>query len=192
MRVITYDPSPGTHIRNAATKARCMATKNRRPVRFKFNDVVLTATRKTSVDSLLWTFGLVMSQHAQQYRNSRRGREAEARRKQQIIDAQHRVDHLLNTLDASIQNGLDDTVLWLSRFSEVSDDCGVRYSTFDVSQKFVDAGYSENQHVGRPQEDFHDRQTMGEYIVGQAISCLRNGMPPHPITTKFADQYFKS
>lgn len=189
MKAIAYEPLAGTHIRDASETARRMAVKRRRPVRFRFNDVVLVATRKTSVDSLLWSFDLVMHQHRQAYRNSRRGREAAARRSRVLQSAQQVVDHLLNTLDASIQNGLSDTVLWLSRFSDVADDCDLRYSKEEIRQKLLGAGYIENQHVGCNQEDFDVREILGQYIVGQAINCLGHGLPPHPITSKFAAKY---
>jgi len=181
----------GTHIRKASETARRMAVTNCLPVRFKFNDVVLTATRKTSVASLLWTFDLVTSQHAQSYRKSKRGIEAARRRKQQIADKQQAVDHLINTLEASIANGLSDVVLWLSRFSEVADDVDVAYSEEIIIQALKSAGYVADQHVGRPKEDFTNKQLLGEYIVGQAISCLEGGMPPHPITQTFAATFFK-
>ena len=190
MNAVDYDPLCGTHIRVASETARKMAIANNCSVRFKFNDVYLVATRKTSVTSLLWTFDLVMNQHSQTYRKSKRYAEQERRRKQKLADDQQTVNHILNTLDASIANGLSDVVLWLSRFSEVADDCGLVYSEHEMAQKLTAAGYVNGQHCGRPQSDFDNRQVLGEWIVGQAISALEHGLPPHPITQKFAEQYF--
>ena len=191
MKTINYEPMCGEHIRETSETARRMAVENRLPVRFDFNGVVLTATRKTSVSSMLWTFDLVLSQHAQTYRKSKRYTEAARRRQQQLADSQQIVNHLLNTLDASIANGLSDVVLWLSRFSEVADDCDLTYSKSDIARKLTTAGYIKNQHVGRPQSDFDNRKVLGEYIAGQAISVLEHGLPPHPITAKFARQYLE-
>ncbi len=49
-------------------------------------------------------------------------------------------------------------------------------------------GYKNNAHVGRTE---WTRQTIGEYIVGQAINCLRHGLPPHQVTRKFAEDFAK-
>jgi len=181
----------GTHIRDAAETARSMAVQHRKPVQFRFNGVPLTATRKTSVDSILWTFGLVQRQRADSYRKSKRGIQQAKRSKQQIADNQQQVDFLCRHLAAAIRGGLSDVVLWCSEFSECADDIAVKYSPSTIIRQLTEAGYVDNQHVGQPQEDFADKQTLGEYIVGQAISCLQNRLPPHSITQKFAADYFR-
>jgi hypothetical protein len=187
--MLSYEPRCGTHIQGAAVTARTMAREARRPVRLRFNGVVLVATRKTSVASLLWTFDLVMSQHAQAYRTSRRGIEQAKRRKQQIADNQQQVDFLCRMLASAIRNGLSDVVLWCAEFSEAADDIGVKYSPSTIARQLTEAGYVDNQHCGRPEADFSNAQVLGEFIVGQAINCLNHAMPPHPMTRRYAKRY---
>lgn len=94
----------------------------------------------------------------------------------------------MRVLPNAIQS-LPKTVRWLSRFSEWADYIGVNYNQQEVIAT-LESKYQDGAHVGRPKEDFQaDPQVMGEYIVGQAINCLKSGMPPHPVTQRFAKEY---
>jgi hypothetical protein len=189
MKTIEYEPLAGSHIDYAIQHAVGFAKHHHARVRMRFNDVTLVATPKTSRDSLRWTFDKTQGESAQHWRTTPRGLASARRRKRELAANQRIVDDLIGELPASLASGLDDTVAWLSRFARVADDCGLRYSKPEIAQALRAAGYTNNQHVGRPQEDFDSSLVTGQWIVGQAINCLEHGMPPHPITRKFAAKY---
>lgn len=111
--MLTYEGFPGEHISTACEEAKEIAKKNRKPIRFDFNGVKIVATGKKSISSMLWEFDLVLGQHSQTYRRSRKYQEYKKKR---------------------------------------------------------------------------DR----EVRVGQAIDCMKKGLPPHPITTEFEKTYKKA
>ena len=49
----------------------------------------------------------------------------------------------------------------------------------------------KNGSIKNPQDKFKDPLILGEYIIGQAINCLKDGMGPHPrLIKKFSKEYF--
>lgn len=189
MKTIEYKPLAGSHIDYAIQHAVGFAKHHRARVRMRFNDITLVATPKTSRHTLRWTFDKLQGESAQHWRTTPRGLASTRRRKAQLACDQQAVDHLIDTLPASIASGLDDTVSWVSRFSQVADDSGLVYSKHEIAKALRDARYIGNQHVGLPEEDFASSRVTGEWIVGQAINCLEHGMPPHPMTQEFAAKY---
>jgi hypothetical protein len=91
----------------------------------------------------------------------------------------------------SVAANMDTLIVWLSAFSGVADDCDVTFDHKAVIDILVAAGYVLNAHVGDDPQSFDSRKKLGEWIVGQAISCINHGMGPHLITQMFAEQYFK-
>lgn len=69
-----------------------------------------------------------------------------------------------------------------------------------VLQRLVDAGYKSDAHCmsdGLSDDDqkvyslelMKDRRRCGEYLIGQAMSCLGMGMPPHPVYGSFLERW---
>lgn len=190
--MLTYRASPGEHISTACEEAKEIAKKNRRPVRFDFNGVKIIATRKKSISSMLWEFNLALGHYSQTYRKSKKYQEYLKKREFKVRCSQLLVDSLVKTLPQFIEEGLDSVVYFCATLSEHADDVDVNTDLNAIVSALEGAGYIDNEHVGRPESDFSNAETMGRYIIGQAINCMKNGLPPHSITTEFQKRYLEA
>ena len=188
-----YDPSPGTSIEVAAAEAIAQAKKQRCPVRFNFNGVKLVATAKKSPTTIVWEFHQILAQMSDKYRHSKKGIAADAKRDKEVADSQRQINLAFNALPELLlqpePDRLGAVLHWLCDNQSAMDDIGIHFSHTDLVTLLERAGYQNNAQVGRRPETF-TRQAMGEYIVGQAINCLKSGLGPHQITHKFAEEYF--
>lgn len=187
---MTYDPPCGTHINSACAEASRMARTNGVPVHFKFNDIELVAIPYCSMDDPVADYHRESNRRAEEYRNSNKGLAAVARREAQIeklIGQSSKLFRKLNSVLAA--NSLDSVMGWLKEFVPVADDVSVRFDAKALGAKFEAAGFKMNEGVGQKPEWFNTRERMGRYIVGQVINFLKDGMPPHPVTTSFIKKY---
>lgn len=187
-----YEPDSGTHIEHACKEATALAIKAGHVIPFKFNDIALTASPQTSWKKLAEKFHSDCEKRRTEYEQSPEGIEAAENRKSEIAIKQQTVSNLIATLPTTLKEGsLDDVIDWLKRFTNPSDDIGVRFDKQKVSEIFEFHGYMENEGVGEKPDWFNTRERMGRYIIGQAINCLKSGMPPHGITLSFIEKYEK-
>ena len=190
MKIITYEPSPGTRIETACDEAVNMAKQIGSTVRFKFNDVELTATPTTKPHSIVSEWQQESKRLSEKYRNSPQGRAAAKARTAEISRLKTQSEALLMSLSSILLSGSTDELMgWLKSFAPISDDVCVKFDTAAVAAKFEAAGFKENEGVGKKPEWFNTRNRMARYIIGQAINCLKRGMPPHPITVSFIEKY---
>lgn len=155
-------------------------------------DVVVTPTTTAEEAEEAWRAG--MAANAEKYRNSPEGKKSAQEAKERAENAQLNVNRLLTQLDGYVDPSTSQIVAWVAEFSEHADHIAVKYSKTDLIAKLEGFGYVAGAHVAKTAPEKRaaknwKRQTMGEYIIGQAISCLKSGMPPHPVMQKFAEDY---
>ena len=187
---MTYEPSAGTEISHACREAVNMAKRSGATVRFKFNDVELTATPNIKPDAVVAKWRRESNRLSEEYRNSPKGRAAAAARTAEIARLKTQSETLLMALSSILLSGSTDELMdWLKSFALVADDVSVKLDTAALAAKFEAAGFKENESVGQKPEWFNTRPRMAGYIVGQVINCLKRGMPPHPVTASFVEKY---
>lgn len=190
MKTITYEPSVGTRIEHACDEAVKLAKRGGATVRFKFNDVELTATPDHQPAALVDDWRRESDRLSEEYRTSPEGRAEAARRESQITTLKTQAAELLGKLDSVLAaNSQDEIMDWLKSFAPISDDVSVKFDTAALAAKFEAAGFKENEGVGQEPDWFNTRDRMAGYIVGQVINCLKRGMPPHPVTVSFVEKY---
>ena len=95
----------------------------------------------------------------------------------------------------SVPVSLHLLIPWLVDFSKAADNIDVVFDKQALVEKLESFGYVANMHVihdeNKDAADNWDRKTLGEYIVGQAINCLKHKMPPHPVIEKFAKEFME-
>jgi hypothetical protein len=185
MKPLQFNPTAGSHIDNAITRALDLASQCNRPVRFRFNGMRLTVNKRLSHRHLLgqWEHSFAASQLA--YRRSKRGRDDAAKHAANIARHQATVTALSAALPTVAS--LDGMMAWLNGFTPAADYCGVTFDHHALASEMEKMGFIENEGVGNGVPS--TAEAMGRYIVGQAITCLRAGMGPHPITTTFIGKY---
>jgi hypothetical protein len=190
MRTLHFHVSGGTHITSACEKATAMAKQNRAMVRFNFNETALFATPKKSPVTIEWEFQQATDRAGYRYRHSKAGRDFEAFLARQLAEHQAKIQSLITVLPLAIVGGMDSLMTWVKKFTPAADYEGVFYPSYWIREQLETAGYESGKHVGQKPEWFTTRQRVGEWILGQVLSSLEMGMPPHPVAVSFCEKYF--
>lgn len=188
---ITYDPMPGSTITDCIAECIAMANKAGLSVQLRqFNGVDLNVAPGATADACYDEWEIVFNNNAKLYRNSPECQKAAADSQRRADNARREVRRLLGTFDESSRS-LDTLVGWAKDFSVHADNNAVVFDKDALADMLENLGYRNNMHVAKEGEIRPKwmKKIMGEYIIGQVINCLRNGMPPHPIEAKFADEY---
>lgn len=192
MKTMTYRPIVGDRISHSVQEASRLSKTHRCRVRFEFNEVTLQATPKKSPVTLLWEWELICGQHYEQYRLSKAGQVARRLRNGEVATRRENVASLIARLPRLLAAGdVDGLMLWLDLFVDSADDVDVHFDCAELARTLEASGFIENDLVGQPPASFNTREKVGRYIVGQAINCLRSGMPPHLLTQSFVAKYFE-
>lgn len=191
-RPLVFNPLCGTHIDSACQEAVALAISKNREVAFKFNDVELSATKWSNPETIAKAYDAITERRRAEYWASPEGIASAKARKEAVEGKQRAVDGLLRELPTVLKTGkLDKAMKWLQSFQPPSDDVDVKFNHTGIVSTFMMFGYAENENVGHPSEWFNTRERMGRYVIGQAINCLKHGMPPHGRTLHFCKEYFK-
>ncbi len=184
---MNYDPVPGMSIEDAAADLATIVSKYGEPASMTFNEIFVTADVGATAESIAGAWWAETNRRAQAWKESPKGKAAAAERVEEIRTKQARVDELMAALPAGEAAWME----WVHEFAQVADDIGVHFDRGALADALERAGWVANAEVGRPREHFQTRPAVARYIMGQAISCLRAGMPPHPITLTFVERWRK-
>ena len=185
VRTISF--SLGEHISRAAEQLVAAAREHGSAIGW-FNEIALTATAETTPKEVVEVFNRECELRAEAYRNSPEGKEAERQREAARSTAQQVHDALMAQLP-SLNMADDEAVLdWFCQMQEPSDHVGVIVRRQTIVQAFEKHGFRANENCGA---DYRpgDRKNMHRYLVGQILSCLKEGLSIHPIFHKFAAEW---
>lgn len=185
---IQYEAMCGSSINHVCAEMCSISKETARTVLSNFNGQLLRAIPVTDPLQLEFDWRLAMDKAAAEYRSSPQGQKAEAEQKMVALLSQRKTDELIAKLP-TVLNDLPALVAWLSELSNCADHVDVKWDNRAVSVALLSAGYKPNEHIGRPKKAYDDYRTMGRYIVGQALKNIKDGMAPHPVIQRFADQY---
>lgn len=188
----TYEPGAGIHISAACQEAVAFAKQHGESQTFTFNDITITATPETDPAALSAEFSAKQEANHKAWQDSPEGRQHAENRRLEICRKQAQHDTLVNDLPRVLMERRDALMRWLAMFAEAADDVGVVRKLPVVIAALEGAGYSSNDALGLDKREYDKPAIMCAYIVGQALSCMKNGMPPHPMTGSFVERYFAS
>lgn len=189
MKTEVYEALGGETIEHACKAAVAQAIEHQSDVRFDFNETEMLATPQSDPEKMAKDFMDECYRSREEYKASPEGIAAEDKRIQKV--RKHQVAIIEIIAEACECASMDDWMQWLKQFATSADYVGVVFDHKRVIQILEQSGFKNDCHVGQKPGWFNTRQRMGEYIAGQAINCLKNGMPPHPVTLTFVDKYFK-
>lgn len=188
--MLEYSGSPGEHISKSAAKCLEWSRETGDTVRLVFNDVELVVDSTChTVDSLVELFDYKREQAIQAWRASPEGQLSARRDEIRRLEHQTIHDQLMECL--LVTAGDEERLMdWLASYSDAADHVGVEGKDYlRVCSVLEIYGYVAGDCVGLSQAEFENPRVMARYIAGQAICCMQAGMPPHPMTQKFVDQY---
>lgn len=161
---------------------------------FEFNGVTLPFNPWATGEAarLYVDVQVAQDEAAEAYRNSDKGRAAQAKADAARQAIQDQVAVLMAELPTVVKKPLPELMAWVTEFSKGHDYVGVDTDPDTVVSVFNAEGYAANVYVG---DDYKaqlavEKEAFGRYIIGQFLQILpmRRGMPG--ILWHMADQYF--
>lgn len=173
----------GCHIDEAARQLVAAAIEHGEATG-SFNDIELKASPESKPEQIVSDWNARQAAAAEAYRNSHAGKKAAKGREDRRSAAQQEHDNLMKLLPNL--NMLDDVAVltWLCSMQDPSDHNGVIVRRDTIVGAFEKAGYAAGANCGK---DYRkgDRENMFRYLVGQALSGLKDGPAIHPILHRF-------
>lgn len=191
---LTLDLCAGSCIDNAIDRAISIASKLKACVHFDFNGAIVVARPFSRYEQLRRAWDDELERKHQAYLASPEYAEYKAKRAAEVLEKQTKVDSLLQNLPNVVKSN-DDIIQWIGEFVLPADDTDVQFDADQLANFLEENGWIDSDMVLTEEEKqsgitrIVDRTTMAKYIVGQVISCLRNGLGPHPVCLKFIEEY---
>ena len=185
-----YHGCPGEHISKSADKCIEWSRETGDTVRLVFNDVELVVDYKShTVDDVVAMYDRASAKKHEEWRASPAGIAYALEAEQRLLEHQTNHDQLMSQL-MDVAGDEERLMSWLSAYSDAADHVGVENKDFQLVWSILEVhGYVNNDCVGFAESAFENPRVMARYIAGQAISCMRGGMPPHPMTAHFVEKY---
>jgi len=176
-----FEPTPGETLDSTIKVAIAIAKIQNTTCQFRFNGVDLEATKYSNLAEL-----------SEIYSATLRAQKA-AKPSPPQPDPAMKQQAMEKTLNLLYEKGYamshDNLMEWLKCYAELADNREVAFEPHHVLGYFIRIGFRPNAETGRPAADYDDRAVMARYIIGQVLTFLEKGMPPHPVTLSFIAQY---
>lgn len=187
-----YPTGPGDYLPDVITGATSRSRRLGQPVRFTFNDATVTVQPTSTAEQIRDEIDAQWKAQAEAYRNSPEGKAAAIREAEHVSRLQGLHDDLMARLVDAVGNQAA-LIDWLEQYSDPADDMRVQGRDFPrVATTIKAAGYVSADALGLPSEAYAEPDVLARYLIGQAISQMEEGMPPHPgMMSMFASEYRK-
>lgn len=183
----------GTHISEACVKAVDMANQLHDAVEFEFNGIPISVGEMETADVVEIRWIVESDKRQEAYRQSPEYKAQKDRRKIEVAYKQKIVRRLEeDSMTIPIQNELE-WLEWAVNLAKFADDVVVYFHPHSLALTLQQRGWVRNAHV-TDSEDVKeqmkkDKTMMAQYIMGQVVSCLDNGMLPHQVVIRFVEEY---
>lgn len=188
MDVEDFRTQPGDYLPKVVERVVARANERGTPVRLEFNGIVLVVAPGRTAEDVVEEWERERSASVTAYRESPAGKRADAEAAAGLAQVQSEHDRLTAIPIATLSES--DLIGWLEQYADAVDYIGVWGRDYGaVADALEAAAYKQNDAMGLPISEYNNPRVMARYIVGQAIDCLRKGLPPHPVIHNFASKY---
>ena len=174
--------SCGETVTNAAKFLQGIA-----PAKGMFNGQFLECSdSKQSVDDIVKAWNDRQKKHYEEYRKSPEYKKRKDEEAEELKAKQSFVNDMFAELKQT-ENSKRLTMEWFAEFSQIADHIGLKYNRGVLINHLKSLGIKPSMNT----DDNYDHKSITNrigYVLGQALSNLANGMPPHPIIKKFSDE----
>lgn len=210
MHTVHYDPPAGTHVEQAIREAQSLLMPSAKGQRaaVNFNGVNLFIGIADNPGKIARLYSAICKDRSESWRATEAGRKYEREQAANLAAMQENLTVCIKMLpgllaieDSDTPKGKTALILgWLNALVECSDHVGLDWDkAADLrggGQEWIcvlleSDGFRQGELCGLPQEEYEKPETLGRWIIGQAIDNLRHGLSPHPIARKFIQQYFE-
>lgn len=157
-------------------------------VQFSFNGIPIVVTSADSVGDVCNRYSKACDDASTAYRKTDKYKREAAKQAERDDRDQATINELHKSMAKDFKTQAD-TIRWLAKFTEVADNNRIVSVVSAVLMALSDAGYKRNDCVGLDKAQYTNPDTMGRWIIGQAMECMSKGLPPHSILLKFAGEY---
>lgn len=183
-----FTPRLGSEIGDVLREALKFARHQQQTVTFDFNGETVLVQPGDRHAQLLddWNERRHAAQRA--YVASRAYVQDEVARAEGTRAAQERLNRLIDRVNDVARNGLRPALEWLVEFSRDADHTDVQIPHARLARTLATLAPAD-AHVGRTDlEEPGREEAAAEWAIGQAVSFLQRGVPPHPIIGYRAEQ----
>lgn len=180
----TYYPEAGETLREAFDQAQYRPC----PCAVLFNGISVVVTKDMSFPAFEASYREQQAGALKEYRASPAYQELEAKARQALAELELLVDARLQELETVSTNA--ELVAWVGEFAAINDHIGLRFDRRALASRLEAFGFVSDACVGMIKSEITESEELNtRYIVGQAISQLKAGMPMHPTLDSFARAY---
>lgn len=184
----TYEAMSGEHLDRAAERLVLIAKTHNDEATMRFNGIDLLAKPDSTHEGIVAKFNRETEARSEAYHNSPEGRAAAKDAEERRRAAQQTHDALmlqLPKLDFSDRGAVLD---WLVAMQPASDHSGVVVRSKIIVLAFGAHGFKAGDNCGT-EFKATDSNNVFRWIVGQALSCLKEMGAIHVILLKFAGEW---
>ena len=189
--MLEFKPECGSWIGTACEKAVQMARSQNQPVKFEFNGIEVVANPNDDPESIHSIWNEKQEERTAKYHASDEYKEQQNKRRQEVTAKQEIVDRLVRIVGRI--HSEEEWMKWAAKLAGSADDCEVKLNNDELFIELKRHGWVPNANVSEDPkiraELATNKTMMAEYIMGQVMSFLSKGMPPHPMTMTFVDKY---
>ena len=186
---LTYEVPIGEHLVRCIEKMLDLANDAGAPVQADFNGIPLHVDPGATAVEVEQRWDAESRARGERYRNSPEGRAAAAKRAAEVAQRQRDADGLTVEMHKTLNPEDVPAVLrWLMRYEETAGDVDVKKDRLEVLDWFLSHGFEVGVNVG-PAFDANDRENVARYIIGQALDGIQSMGCPHPVVSKFANEW---
>ena len=188
--MLQYHGQPGEHISKSAANSLELSRERGSPVEIIFNDIRLVVDYHShTADQVVEMYDRTSAKRHEEWKASPAGIAYAREEEQRRLEHQTTHDQLMSQI-MNVAGDEERLMSWLSAYSDAADHVGVKNKDFlQVCSILEIHGYVSKDCVGVDKSAFANPRVMARWIAGQAISCMRAGMPPHPMTSHFVEKY---
>ena len=183
-----YIASAGQHLAKAVFEMIAVANLTKRSCTTQFNDITITVLPGGSLEAVMENFRIKTDQQNLAYQNSPAGKAATARRLKQKRALQLQMNKAMAELPKIDLSNISNAIAWLDKIQSPSDRIGIKTPVEQIVPLFEIAGYAANENCGE-KFDENDKENFGRYIIGQALSFLKEAGSIHQIFPVFAQRW---
>lgn len=199
----TFDcDSLGVSLDCVAEVAIKVAPQIRRDVKLHFNSTLLTISAYDTPDEVLERFHAELDRQRAEWLASPAGQAETQRRARELASHREAATKLISDLAGLTKGAHTAAVRWIRDFQDAADCSGAVDDYTPVLLRLQELGYFSGDYV-IPKDTSEERKLRlqdelkvdpvkgAKYIIGQAMSMMAGGMPPHPVVHSHAEDYLQ-
>lgn len=183
-------PFPGDEVSEFCHQMARAAVILGRPINTTFNDIPLHAVPGVTGQRVYAEWNQEMNRRQAEYQASPAYAAQQEANRRDIAEKQAQVDVIVARLMNGKVRTLEDVLIWSRDLTDPADRIGVKIPFGKICELFGAMGFRAGMYYG-DEFDENDPDIFALWIIGQVFDAFTRGHGPHPMITKFIDDWFE-